>query len=485
MANSPTKQIPSHWPVLIDGRWLNAADLDTSPLVVNNPFSGQPIGEVPKCGPKEVDAAVAAAKRALSEEWPQFERATVLDRAAVLIDERIENLARTICIEAAKPIRTARLEAQRGASTLRFCAAECRKLAGEMVPMDASAAGAGRIGFALRMPIGVVAAISPFNFPLNLVAHKLGPAIAAGAPVVLKPASATPLSAINLAKILVEAGVPDGFINVVTGPGGAVGDYLVTHPDIQYVTFTGSAAVGWAIPARSPKKKVSLELGSNSPLIIDATGDYEKAAHRAAFGAFAHGGQSCISTQRIYVHESIEPQFLASFLEQVQALKVGDPEDESTDVSQLITMGERDRVVAWIEEATQQGAKVLAGGELDNDTGVLMPTVLSQVDPTAKVHCQEVFGPLVTVTTFESLDDAIRMANDSELGLQAGLFTGELGHALKAARKLEFGGVIINDVPTFRADQQPYGGIKDSGNTREGPAYAIAEMTELRFVSLS
>jgi acyl-CoA reductase-like NAD-dependent aldehyde dehydrogenase len=356
-------------------------------------------------------------------------------------------------------------------------------LAGEVVPVDAVAAGAGRVAFTLRVPVGVVAAISPFNFPLNLVAHKVAPAIAAGCPVVLKPASQTPLSALALASLLRDAGLPDGWLTVVAGSGGTVGEALVRHPGVAYISFTGSPPVGWDIVAKAPRAKVRLELGSNSPLIVASSGDWSAAAEKTATAAFSHAGQSCISTQRVYVHRSVAGDFLAALLPRVDALRVGDPLDEATDVSSLISRADTERVREWVAEAGSAGAKVLTGGMLAN--GVLRPTVVSDVTPEMKVVREEVFGPVVTVAAFDELDDAIGQANDTRFGLQAGVFTRDLGEALRAARELRYGGVLINEVPTWRADPQPYGGVKDSGNTREGPRYAIQEMTEPRLVVLN
>lgn len=318
---------------------------------------------------------------------------------------------------------------------------------------------------------------------MNLVAHKLAPAIAAGCPVVLKPASQTPSSALLLAELLHGFGVPRGWLNVVTGGGSTVGDALATHDDVAYVTFTGSAEVGWAMAAKAARKKVRLELGSNSPLIVDSPGDWRTAAQKVAVAGFSHAGQSCISTQRIYVQEDVADDFTDELIGRVEQLVVGDPMNEHTDVSSLISEHDAQRVKEWIDEAVSAGAKVLCGGELA-DHGMLRPTVVADVPATEKLQCQEVFGPVVTVTRYRAFDEALAMANDSRYGLQAGVFTSDLGKALKAAQTLEFGGVLINEVPTARADQQPYGGVKDSGNTREGPAYAIAEMTELRLITL-
>jgi acyl-CoA reductase-like NAD-dependent aldehyde dehydrogenase len=323
----------------------------------------------------------------------------------------------------------------------------------------------------------VIGAISPFNFPLNLVAHKVAPAIAAGCAVVLKPASQTPLSALLLAELLAEAGLPPGWVNVVAGPASEIGDALIEDERVGLITFTGSAPVGWGIAARAPRKRVKLELGNATPAIVldDAPAG---TATKLAANAFSFAGQSCISVQRIYVARAARDQFLAEFLPQVEALKVGDPSDENTDVGPVIDEDSRKRVLAWIGES---GGEILAGGDA-NDEGLIRPTVISEPSPDAKVSCEEVFGPVCTVTAVDSLGEAIELSNATRFGLQAAIFTSDLRSALRAAQELEFGGVTINEAPTFRTDQMPYGGVKDSGNTKEGPAYAVREMTEERLV---
>jgi acyl-CoA reductase-like NAD-dependent aldehyde dehydrogenase len=467
------------WSVPIGGEAVTTGDW----IEVRAPYDDALLGRVPACGQEQVDAAVQAARRVLADgPLPASRRAEILDRAAQIVASRTDELARVIATEAAKPIKTARVEAQRAISTFTFAAVAARTLAGEMVPMDASTAGAGKLAFTLRVPIGVIGAISPFNFPLNLVAHKLAPAIAAGCPVVLKPASQTPLSALTLAEILLEeCELPAGHLNVVTGGGGTVGNAIVDHPDIALITFTGSPDVGWGIKARAPRKKVGLELGNNAPLIIEPSADVETAAQKVSVAGFSHAGQSCISTQRIYVHESVRERFLDALVPLVEGLVVGDPLDEQTDLSALISEGERDRVQSWVDDAVAAGAEILAGGKVRED-GVLAPTVLGGVTPDMRVCADEVFGPVVGVATYTDLDDALRLANDSRYGLQAAIFTADLGDAMKAARTLDYGGVLVNEVPTFRADQQPYGGIRDSGNTREGPQWAVREMTEERLI---
>ena len=455
-------------------------------IEVRAPYDGELLGRVPACGASEIARAVAAA-RAVHEAGAlaPWKRAEILDTAARLLSERVESFAQIIATESAKPIKTARVEAQRAVSTFTFAAAVARTATGEMVPMDASAAGDGKLAFTLRVPIGVIGAISPFNFPLNLVAHKLAPAIAAGCPVVLKPASQTPLSAIALARLLIdECGLPAGHLNVVTGSGSTVGAAIVEHDDIAMITFTGSPEVGWGIRAQAPRKKVGLELGNNAPVILDPSADFETAAKKISVAGYSHAGQSCISTQRVYVHESIAERFVDVLAPLVEGLVVGGPLDEKTDVSALISSGERDRVASWVEEALTQGAQLATGGKVRED-GVLQPTLLTNVTPEMKVCSGEVFGPVVGVASYSDYGEALRLANDTRYGLQAAVFTRDLDAALRAARTLDFGGVLVNEVPTFRADQQPYGGLRDSGNTREGPRYAVEEMTEARLIILS
>lgn len=450
--------------------------------VVRSPYDGREVGRVPVGTEAHIDAAVAAAvARRDGDPLPAWKRAEVLDRAAVRLAERTEEFARRIAEEAAKPIATARVEVARACDTFRFSAAVARTLTGETIPMDASTAGGHKIGFVLRVPVGVVGAISPFNFPVNLVVHKIGPAIAAGCPVVLKPASATPLSALALAQMLVEeCGLPDGWLNVVTCKG-SVANHLVEHPDIAMITFTGSPPVGWGIRQQVPHKKVSLELGNNAPVIVEPSADWAAAADKIAVAGTSFAGQSCISVQRVFVHRSVADGFLDRLAAAVADLVVGDPLDDETDVSALIDPAETERVRSWIRDAVDAGARVVVG-DVVGDDGVLAPTVLADVTPDMEVCRTEVFGPLVGVQVYDDVAEALRLANDSRYGLQAGIFTSDLDTALLAARTLDFGGVTVNEVPTWRADQMPYGGVRDSGNTREGPAYAARAMTEERLV---
>jgi acyl-CoA reductase-like NAD-dependent aldehyde dehydrogenase len=467
--------------LLAAGEWLETGEWGE----VQSPYDGTVVGRVAEGDAALVDRAMRAAHESFqTADFLQYERAALLDRAAHLVAERTEDLALAIAAEAGKPLKTATVEAERCVDTLTFSATEARKLTGGTVPMGASPAGVGKLGVMLRVPYGVVGAISPFNFPLNLVAHKLGPAIAAGNAIVLKPAGQTPISALKLAEILVEVGLPDGWLSVIPGPGSEVGNAIVEHELTRALSFTGSAEVGWGIRSKVPHKKVNLELGSNAPLIVNADGDWETAADKAKLHAFSHAGQSCISIQRILVHEDVADDFTARLVANAETLRVGDPLDPETDVGPLITAGDRDRVKEWVDEAVAAGAELLTGGELVDEGRCLAPTLLGSPPREAKVWCEEIFGPVATIDRFSDFSEALRMANDSKFGLQAGVFTRDVSRGLEAANTLEFGGVLINEVPTFRADQMPYGGVKDSGNTREGPAFAVMELTEERFITL-
>jgi acyl-CoA reductase-like NAD-dependent aldehyde dehydrogenase len=462
--------------LLIGGEWVETGDW----IDVTSPYSGDVVGRVAKGGTDEAKRAIDAAARALEQPLPAHKRAEILVKVAGLIGKRHEELARTISDEAGKPIKAARVETSRAMSTYTFAAVEARKLAGEMVPMDAAQAGEGKLGFTVRKPIGVVGAISPFNFPLNLVAHKLAPALAAGCPVVLKPATATPLSALLLAELELEAGAPPGWINVLVGKASEIGDVIVDDPRVKLITFTGSGPVGWKLAERAPRKRVKLELGNSTPVIVAADADVDGTAAKLAANAFAFAGQSCISVQRIYVERPAYDAFVQAFVPKVEALKVGDPSDDDTDVGPVIDDDARKRILSWIGDAEKSGAKLLAGGtEVD---GLIRPTVLAEVADDQKVSCEEVFGPFVLVNPVDSVDEAIERANGTRFGLQAAVFTSSIDTALRAADGLEFGGVMVNEAPTFRSDQMPYGGVKDSGNTKEGPAWAVREMTEERLV---
>jgi len=462
--------------LLIGGEWVETGDWQD----VRSPYSGEVVGRVAKAGAAEARAAVDAAEKAMADPLPAHKRAEILVKVVAGIARRHDEIAAQIAAEAGKPLKSAKVETSRAMSTYTFAAVEARKLAGEVVPMDAAQAGEGKLAFTLREPIGVVGAISPFNFPLNLVAHKIAPALAAGCAVVLKPAGQTPLSALTLAELEDEAGLPAGWLNVLVGPASEIGDVLVEDERVKAITFTGSSEVGWGIRKRAARKKVLLELGNATPVIVHDDADVAEAATKLAAHAFSFAGQSCISVQRIYVQKRAYDDFVAGFLPKVDELVVGDPADAETDVGPVIGEGARERILSWIDEARDGGAEVLAGGDLDGD--LIRPTVIANAAPDLKVCREEVFGPVCVVNTYESLDEAIALANGTRYGLQAGIFTTDIRAALRAARSLEFGGVTVNEAPTFRSDQMPYGGVKDSGNTREGPAYSVRELTEQRVV---
>lgn len=451
---------------------------------VRSPYDTHLVGVVPRGDASHVDDAVATAKAVLANgPLPAYQRAEILDTAARLLRERRDEFAATLSAEAAKPITTAVVEATRAVDTTSFSAAVARTLTGELLALDASSTGVGKVGFVRRVPVGVVAGISPFNFPLNLVCHKVMPAIAAGCPMVLKPASSTPLTALKLAELLLgECGLPPGWLNVITVPG-SVANRLVDHPDVAMITFTGSPEVGWGIRGRAARKKVGLELGNNAPIVIEPDADWRTAAAKIKVAGFSFAGQSCISTQRLFVHDTIHDDFVTELVRLVATLRVGDPADPSTDLSSLIDRGETERVKSWIDDAVAGGATAAFGGEFALD-GVLLPTVLTDVTPDMKVCASEVFGPVVAVQRYTDYEEALRLSNDSDYGLQAAVFTSNIAKALRAADVLHYGGVLVNEVPTWRADHMPYGGLRDSGNTREGPAYTAREMTEERLVVL-
>jgi acyl-CoA reductase-like NAD-dependent aldehyde dehydrogenase len=462
--------------LLIGGEWVETGEWQE----VRSPYSGDVVARVAKAGADEARKAVDAAEAAMRDPLPAHKRAEILVRVAGALGRRHEEVARLISDEAGKPLKSAKIEAARAMSTYTFSAVEARKLAGEVVPMDASQAGEGKLALTLRTPIGVVGAISPFNFPLNLVAHKIAPALAAGCAVVLKPASQTPLSALLLAELETEAGLPAGWLNVLVGPASEIGDVLVEDERVSVITFTGSSDVGWKLRERAARKRVNLELGNSTPVIVEADADIEAAASATAQHGFSFAGQSCISIQRVYVQRDVYDRYVELLVPKVEQLVVGDPADDETDIGPVIDEDARERIVEWIDEARRAGADVLTGGELEGE--LIRPTVIAGAGLDLKVSCEEVFGPVVTITPYNTIDEALELANGTRYGLQAGIFTSSVRTAFRAAQGLEFGGVTVNEAPTFRADQMPYGGVKDSGNTREGPAYSVKEFTEQRVV---
>jgi len=461
-----------------------AATHTSATLLVRSPYDDAPVAEVALAGPTEYEDAARACVAAapVVAALPVHERAAILRRVSEGLRSGRDDFARRITREAGKPLRDARTEVDRAAMTFEVAAEEARRLAGsgEVLPMDLAAHGEGRLALTRRVPIGPIAAISPFNFPLNLVAHKLAPALAAGNPVVLKPASRTPLSALALADLMHASGMPAGALSVLPMTR-ETGDLLVQDDRYRLLTFTGSAEVGWAIKARAGRKKVVLELGGNAAVIIDEGADLAQSAERVAVGGFGFAGQSCISVQRVYVHAAVWDGWLAEFLPRVDALVVGDPLDPATAVGPMITPGDIDRIEAWIREAVASGATLLRGGRRVSDR-VFAPTVLTGVPRHARICAEEAFAPIVVVERVDNIDEALAAVNDSAFGLQAGLFTPRLDAALDAFERLEVGGLLINDVPSYRIDHMPYGGVKDSGLGREGPRYAIEDMTELRLL---
>lgn len=466
--------------LFIGGRWTGAGE----PIPVRNKYTGEVVATIPSATRDDVDAAIASASGAAPTmaELPAHRRSAILAAAAAIIQQRREEFARTIAAEAGKALKYARIEVDRGISTFTFAAEEAKRIHGETVPLDAAAAGEGYFGFFVRRPVGVVVAIAPFNFPLNLVAHKVAPALAAGNSVVVKPASWTPLTAVLMVEALQEAGLPPGAINLVAGPGATVGEWLVGDDRVAKVTFTGSAEVGRQIAARAGIKKITLELGNTSPVIIAPDADLDVVAKRCAVGAYYNSGQVCLSVQRIYGDRAIYEPFLERFLRATGAMVVGDPLDERVDVGPMIDEREAARIEGWVREAEGAGATVAAGGRREGP--VYWPTVLTGVRPEMKVVAQETFAPVASVIAYDDFEQALRQADATPYGLQASVFTKNLDRLFQAMRWLNFGGIIVNDTPTFRVDHMPYGGNRQSGVGREGVRYAVEEMTNIQIVAI-
>jgi acyl-CoA reductase-like NAD-dependent aldehyde dehydrogenase len=463
---------------------VSASERASRPVIVRAPFGGREIARLPRPTPEEIEAAVGRAVRAFLETraLPSFTRAAILRKVAAELERRRDELARTIAAEAGKPLKAARTEAERAAATFSAAAAALEAQAGEMLPLDVNASSLGRWGVVKRVPLGPVLAITPFNFPLNLTAHKVAPAIAVGAPIVQKPASQTPLSALVLREIVVAAGWPGDAYAVLPIAGGDA-EALVLDPRLPVLSFTGSGAVGWRLKSLVPKKRVALELGGNAAVVVHSDADLDDAARRTASGAFSYAGQSCISVQRALVHRPVLEPFREKLLAATAQLVVGDPLDERTDVGPMITPEEAARAEAWVKEAVQEGAAVLAGGTRAAECpDCLVPTVLVNTAPSMKVEAHEVFAPVVTLSPYDDWDEALRRVNDSKYGMQAGVFTRDLSRIQRAWDLLEVAAVLVNDVPTWRADRMPYGGVKESGSGREGPAYAMEEFTEPRLL---
>jgi acyl-CoA reductase-like NAD-dependent aldehyde dehydrogenase len=449
---------------------------------VTNPFDNSVIDTVPKATPADVDKALATlvVGAAKMRKLSAYERSQILRRAAAIMAERVENLARTISSEEGKIIAEGRVEATRAADIIELSADEARRLEGEVVPLDAAPGAGNRLGFTLRVPCGIVAAISPFNFPLHLVCHKVGPAIAAGNAVLVKPATDTPLSALKFTEILLEAGLPAEAIACLTGPGGELGQAICADDRVRKITFTGSYEVGNEICKTAGMKKVTMELGSNSPVIVMDDADLEKAAAAVASAGFANAGQVCISAQRILTSNRIRGDFLDALKPKVAALEPGDQLQDATKIGPLVRQKDAERVEGWIREAVAQGATLVIGGEREG--AMLRPAILDDVKPTMRISREELFGPAVALTPFDDIDEAIRLANDTEFGLSAGIFTQDIDRALRFAKEVDSGCLHINWSSQWRADLMPYGGLKHSGMGKEGPKYAVREMTEEKMV---
>ncbi len=462
----------------INGKWLDGSDR----MAVYNKYNDQLIGTLPRVDQKQLDQALAAAEQGAQAmaELPAHRRAAILFATAQALQARREEIAKLIAAEAGKALKFARIEVDRAVSTFTLAGEEAKRLHGETVPLDAVPSGEGYFGFYVRRPVGVVAAITPFNFPLNLVAHKVAPALAAGNALVLKPAATTPLTAVILCECLEAAGLPPGAINLVNGAGRTVGEWLVTDPRVSKITFTGSVPVGERILSIAGIKKVTLELGNTAPIIIAPDADLDLVAKKAAVGAFYNSGQVCISTQRIYGQTQVYEPFTEKFVAATNALVVGDPLDERVDVGPLIAASEVERVAEWVHEATADGARVLTGGKREGN--VYYPTVIANTTPAMKVVAEEVFGPVASVIQVDSFEEALAQADKTSFGLQAAIFTRDIHRVFQAIKRLNFGGVIINDVPSFRADHMPYGGNRNSGLGREGVKFAMEEMTNIQMV---
>ncbi len=462
----------------LDGQWVQSGSM--SPVVSS--YSGEVVDEVPDATSEQIAQCLGAAEKGAvaMAELTAYERSEILNRAADQLADQIEDFAQTLTLEEGKPLAESRVEVGRMPELMRLCAFEGAQLRGETLPLDAQAGVRAKLGFTLRVPCGVVVAITPFNFPLLLVGHKVGPALASGNAVILKPAGQTPLTALKFTRLLLEAGLPENGLQCVTGSGSRIGPELCADPRVRKITFTGSAEVGEMITKVAGIKKMSLELGSNCPLVVLPDADLEKVARATAVGGFANAGQVCISTQRVLVDRQVYGDFLDLFKESVEAIQVGDPLADDTKLGAMVTEREAERVGAWVDEALQDGARLVTGGQRQG--AVFAPTVLADVQPQMRIFYDELFGPAVGVTPFETIDDAIALAVNSEYGLSAGIFTRDLNSALRFAREVPSGNIQINWNPLWRADLMPYGGLKRSGIGKEGPRYAIQEMTETKTI---
>jgi len=474
---TPTAEPKPH-PIYLAGRWVESPDVVT---IANPARPDLPAGWTFNATAEQYEAAVTAAVAAFeaTRKLPAYVRSAALRKIAEGIAARREEIGRLITAESGKPIRDALTEVDRGVLTFRIAAEEAERIGGEVIPLDLNPASRGRIGVTRRFPIGPIAAISPFNFPLNLAAHKLGPAIASGNPIVLKQPSRAPLTMLSVAEVIAAAGLPEGAVSILPMTR-ELGDRMVTDERFKLLTFTGSPAVGWKMKERAGKKQVVLELGGNAGVIVDRSADIDWAVRRCVTGAFSYSGQVCISVQRLFVHEAIWDDFMGRFVDAARGLRIGDPMDPKTDIGPMIDAAAVERTGRWIDEAVATGARVLLGGKSSGT--VFPPTILTDVPTGAAICSEEAFAPVVVARPFDDFNEAVRGVNEGRFGLQAGVFTNDLAQSWAAFEELEVGGVIINDVPTYRIDHMPYGGSKDSGQGREGVRYAIEDMTEIRIM---
>lgn len=464
--------------MLVGGEWRDKPQ--KIPIV--HPYNGRVIDEVPRADAEDVELAIRTAQRGaeLMRKMPALERFERLQRAVELMKQLQEDLARTITLEEGKPINESRFEVNRSIQTMLLSAEEAKRLYGEVLPLDAAPGGAGKFGFTLRVPCGIVVAITPFNFPLMLVCHKVGPALAAGNAVILKPATDTPLSSLKLCEILLLAGFPPEAIQCLTGPGGELGELLCRDRRVRKISFTGSRDVGERICHIAGLKRITMELGSNSPLIVLDDADMEKVVRATVATGYSNAGQVCISTQRVLADRKIYRDYLDALKPAVESLRLGDPLQEQTQMGPMVRERDAVRVEQWVREAVAGGARLVTGGQRHG--AVYSPTIVADVDPKMRISCEELFGPAVAVTPVADLDEAIRLANDTVYGLSAAIFTQNIDRALRFAREVESGNIHINWGPQWRADLMPYGGLKESGMGKEGPRYAILEMTEVKTV---
>jgi acyl-CoA reductase-like NAD-dependent aldehyde dehydrogenase len=465
--------------LFINGKWQKPE----KHLDVFFPYDGSLAGSVPDASIKEVEKIIQSASksRESARKLSAWQRYDILSKAANLIQTKKDEITNLIVMETGKPIAEAEIEVFRAIQTIIFSAEEAKRITGEIIPMDSHPLGANYFGFTIREPKGVILAIVPFNAPFNLACHKVGPAIASGNTVILKPSSLTPLSAYFLGEIFCEAGLPDGILNVVSGNSSVIGDFLITHPEVNMVSFTGSLNVGKRIKNIAGLKTVTLELGSNSSVIIEPETDIKNIVPKFISSAFSNSGQVCISLQRAYVHEKIFEPLVEELKEGIKKMKIGNPFNKETQISSLISPEASTRVSSWIEGNVKSGAQILIGGKLTG-RATITPGLLTRTDPGMKIACEEVFGPIATIDPYENFDDAIKKTNNSKYGLQVGVFTSDISKATSAIKYIEAGGVLINEFPSFRLDQMPYGGVKESGTGREGPKFAIEEMTETKLI---